>query len=128
MANEACLVFFFFIMSEERLVDKVKYIFQNVLREKVMARKRRIAGRQEGREKRKKERKKENKGERGKGRSREEEGQGAGAPSQHLLMSRAQLAHLVALAQPFACIHPFSPHHSPIQEGFSSPLLYRQGN
>ena len=43
-------------MSEERLVDKLKYISQNVSGGKVMARKRGIAGRQEGREKRKKER------------------------------------------------------------------------
>ena len=57
MADEA--IFFFLFMSEERLVDKVKYISQNVLRGKVMARRRGIAGRQERREKRKKERGKE---------------------------------------------------------------------
>ena len=61
-------------MSEERLVDKVKYISQNVLRGKVMARRRGIAGRQERREKRKKERERENKGKRGKGRSRKKRG------------------------------------------------------
>ena len=49
-------------MSEERLVDKVKYISQNVLRGKVMARRRGIAGRQERREKRKE---KEEEGEEG---------------------------------------------------------------
>ena len=51
--------FFFLFMSGETLLDKVKYISQNVLRGKVMARRRGIAGRQERREKRKKERGKE---------------------------------------------------------------------
>ena len=56
MADEVfCFLFFFSFMSEERLVDKLKYITQNVSGGKVMARKRGIAGRQEGREKRKRE-------------------------------------------------------------------------
>lgn len=58
MADEV-FFFFFLFMSGETLVDKVKYISQNVLRGKVMARRRGIAGRQERREKRKKERGKE---------------------------------------------------------------------
>ena len=75
MADEVfCFLFFFSFMSEERLVDKLKYITQNVSGGKVMDRKRGITGRQEGREKRKKERERENKGKRGKGRSNEKRG------------------------------------------------------
>ena len=61
-------------MSKERLGDKVKYISQSILRKKMMVRKRRKAGRQEGTETRERKRERTSGKEGRGGAGREEDG------------------------------------------------------